>query len=86
MERLKHVCISIALLAMPIGVSAHKQTLFDFGWHFTREGKTVSVDLPHVTTWKGRAVIVVRSQRRAGGAKVSVSSSLPTESLSIRTR
>ena len=30
-----------------IGLSAQTQSLFDKGWQFTREGKTVSVDLPH---------------------------------------
>ena len=33
---------------------------------------------PRVTTWKGRAIIVVRSGLKAGKAKVSVKSSLPT--------
>ena len=29
------------------GLSAQRQSLFDSGWQFTREGKTVKVDLPH---------------------------------------
>ena len=29
------------------GVSAQNQSLFDSGWQFTRNGKTISVDLPH---------------------------------------
>lgn len=33
---------------------------------------------PRVTTWKGRALIVLRSGLKAGKAKVSVKSSLPT--------
>ena len=36
-----------------------------------------------VKTWKGRAMIVVRSSRKAGQTKVSVKSSLPTASISI---
>ena len=35
------------------------------------------------TTWKGRAMIVVRSSRKAGQTNVSVKSSLPTSSISI---
>ena len=29
------------------GLSAQTQSLFDSGWQFTREGKTINVDLPH---------------------------------------
>ncbi|MCR4835756.1 MAG: DUF4982 domain-containing protein [Bacteroidaceae bacterium] len=38
---------------------------------------------PRVTTWKGRAIIVVRSAHRTGQAKVSVKSTLPTATISI---
>ncbi len=38
---------------------------------------------PRVTTWKGRAIIVVRSSQKAGKAKVSVKSSLPTATATI---
>ena len=38
---------------------------------------------PRVTTWKGRAIIVVRSAHRTGQAKVSVKSSLPTATINI---
>ncbi|MBR3478633.1 MAG: DUF4982 domain-containing protein [Bacteroidaceae bacterium] len=38
---------------------------------------------PRVTTWKGRAIIVVRSAHRTGKAKVSVKSTLPTATISI---
>ena len=41
---------------------------------------------PKVTTWKGRAMLVVRSTQKKGSAKVSVKSSLPTASLSLRVR
>ena len=36
-----------------------------------------------VTTWKGRAIIVVRSAFKTGQAKVSVKSTLPTATISI---
>ena len=39
--------VGMALMTMPLGVSAQQQALFDFGWQFSREGKTISVDLPH---------------------------------------
>ena len=41
---------------------------------------------PRVTTWKGRAMIVVRSSQKAGTVKVEASSSLPTASVSLTTR
>jgi beta-galactosidase len=39
---------------------------------------------PQVTTWKGRAIIVVRSARKAGTAKVTVASQLPQASLTLK--
>jgi beta-galactosidase len=39
-----------------------------------------------VTTWKGRAIIVVRSQRKAGRINVTVQSSLPKATVSVRTK
>ena len=39
---------------------------------------------PRVTTWKGRALLVVRSLQKKGKAQVSIKSSLPTASLSIQ--
>ena len=41
---------------------------------------------PHVTTWKGRAIIVVRSTAKKGKAQVSVKSGLPTASISISSK
>ena len=38
--------ISMALCAWMISM-AQKQSLFDSGWQFTRNGKTITVDLPH---------------------------------------
>ena len=38
---------------------------------------------PRVTTWKGHAIIVVRSAFKTGQAKVSVKSTLPTATISI---
>ena len=44
-----------------------------------REPKTS----PRVTTWKGRALLVVRSTNKKGKAKVAIKSQLPTATLSI---
>ena len=41
---------------------------------------------PKLTTWKGRGMVVVRSSRKAGNAKISVSSSLPTASMTLKTK
>ena len=38
-----------------------------------------------VTTWKGRALIVVRSGDRKGKVEVNVSSSLPNAKLNLQT-
>ena len=38
---------------------------------------------PRVTTWKGRALMVVRSSQKPGKTKLSVKSTLPTATLSI---
>ena len=47
MKKAKHfVVISMMLLAWNSAI-AQTQQLFDSGWEFTREGRTVSVDLPH---------------------------------------
>lgn len=40
---------------------------------------------PCVTTWKGRALLVIRSSQKKGKVQVCVKSSLPTASLSIQT-
>jgi beta-galactosidase len=39
---------------------------------------------PRVTTWKGRALLVVRSTQKKGKAQVSIRSSLPTSTLTIK--
>ena len=39
---------------------------------------------PRVTTWKGRALLVVRSTQKKGKAQVSILSSLPTSTLTIK--
>ena len=44
-----------------------------------REPKTSS----HVTTWKGRALLVVRSSKAKGKAQINIKSSLPAASLTI---
>ncbi len=41
---------------------------------------------PRVTTWKGRAMIVVRSTQKAGAVKVTALSSLPTATINLSTR
>ena len=45
-----------------------------------REPKTS----PRVTTWKGRALLVVRSSKNKGKATVSIKSNLPTAKLTIK--
>ena len=47
-----------------------------------REPKTSS----HVITWKGRALLVVRSGKSKGKAQVKIKSSLPTANLTIQTK
>jgi beta-galactosidase len=39
---------------------------------------------PHVKTWKGRALLVVRSAQKKGKTQVSIKSSLPTATLTIK--
>ena len=41
---------------------------------------------PRVTTWKGRALLVVRSSKNKGKAQVSIKSSLPTANLTIKSK
>ncbi|MBO7068711.1 MAG: DUF4982 domain-containing protein [Bacteroidaceae bacterium] len=41
---------------------------------------------PHVKTWKGRALLVVRSTQKKGSVSVSIKSSLPTASLSLKSK
>lgn len=38
---------------------------------------------PYVTTWKGRALLVVRSTSKKGSTQISIKSSLPTSTLNI---
>lgn len=140
---------ALLVFATVLALQAQAQTrqLFDHGWQFTREGKTITVDLPHdrhvitadgldlafitievvdkqgwvcpdaaipceaitkgqgtllafasadlkdreiytsprVTTWKGRALLVVRSSQKQGKVQVSVKSSLPTATLTVQT-
>ncbi|MBR3011678.1 MAG: DUF4982 domain-containing protein [Prevotella sp.] len=47
-----------------------------------REPKTTS----RATTWKGRALLVVRSNKSKGNVQVSIKSNLPTASLAIKTK
>ena len=45
---MKKIMILMILLITMVTVSAQtKRQLFDFGWQFTHNGKTVNVDLPH---------------------------------------
>ena len=41
---------------------------------------------PRVTTWKGRALLVVRSTKKKGNVQVSIKSDLPTATLTIKKR
>ena len=41
---------------------------------------------PRVKTWKGRALLVVRSTHKKGNAQVSIKSCLPTASLTIKSK
>ena len=41
---------------------------------------------PRVTTWKGRALLVVRSSQKKGSAQISIKSSLPTATLTIQSK
>jgi beta-galactosidase len=47
-----------------------------------REPKTTT----KVTTWKGRALLVVRSSKQKGNFQVSIKSSLPIASLTVKTK
>ena len=39
---------------------------------------------PRVTTWKGRALLVVRSTTKKGNAQISIKSNLPTSTITIK--
>ena len=41
---------------------------------------------PRVKTWKGRALLVVRSMQKGGSVSVTIKSSLPTASLSLKSK
>ena len=41
---------------------------------------------PRVKTWKGRALLVVRSTQKGGSVSVSIKSALPTASLSLKSK
>ena len=41
---------------------------------------------PKVTTWKGRALLVVRSTQKKGNAQVSIKSKLPTSTITIKSK
>ena len=40
----------------------------------------------HVTTWKGRALIAVRSMQKKGRAQVRIKSSLPTAVINVNSK
>ena len=44
---MKHFYLCTMMLAAFVSATAQTKQLFDNGWKFTHEGKTVSVDLPH---------------------------------------
>jgi beta-galactosidase len=41
---------------------------------------------PRVKTWKGRALLVVRSTQKKGAVSVSIKSTLPTASLTLKSK
>ena len=41
---------------------------------------------PRATTWKGRALLVVRSTQKKGGTQVSIKSNLPTSTITIKSK
>ena len=41
---------------------------------------------PKVTTWKGRALLVVRSTEKKGNAQISIKSNLPTSTITIKSK
>ena len=41
---------------------------------------------PHVKTWKGRALLVIRSSLKGGSVNVTIKSSLPTASLTLKSK
>jgi beta-galactosidase len=41
---------------------------------------------PRAKTWKGRALLVVRSTQKKGSVSVSIKSSLPTASLTLKSK
>jgi len=41
---------------------------------------------PRVTTWKGRALLVVRSTKKKGRTQISIKSSLPTATLTLQSK
>ena len=43
----RNLAIALALFVATINMTAQTRTLFDSGWQFTRNGKTINVDLPH---------------------------------------
>lgn len=47
MKRFSLSLLTMAIAAVMTTVSAHTRQLFDSGWQFTRNGKTIAVDLPH---------------------------------------
>ena len=46
-SNMKHFYLCSMMLAASVCASAQTKQLFDNGWQFTREDKTISVDLPH---------------------------------------
>ncbi len=45
---MKKILITTMLIIAAVTASAQtKRQLFDFGWQFTKNGKTINVDLPH---------------------------------------
>ena len=72
-------------VAIPCNVSVKGQALLMAAASADLKDREPSTS-PHVTTWKGRAMIVVRSTRKRGKAQVCVKSELPTAIIDVNTQ
>ena len=45
--KMKHFAAIIMMQCAWTGITAQTRLLFDSNWQFTRNGKTITVDLPH---------------------------------------
>ena len=81
-DREGRVCPDAAIPCEAIVEGQGKMMAFATADLKDREPKTS----PSVTTWKGRALLVVRSSLSKGKAQVTIKSSLPTATMTIKTK